>query len=341
MASVELIFRLFLAAMFLVAAAGKLLDLQGSRDTVVAFGLPQRLGAIGGTALPFAEIATAAALLPTASARWGAVAAVVLLATFNLGVAFALSQGRTPDCNCFGVVSSEQISNRTLLRNGVLILMAAAAVWQAPGSSLSSWTSDAGAANLIAALAVVLLSLAVVLALQARHQVSEMRFDLASVETRRVKPGLQPGEQAPDFELASLTDRNERHSLAELLKRGNPALLVFASQSCGPCMQMIPELIRWNETLSERISFVMIESGVEDATELAEYIAQHGSILTVVDTDDRSVNEAFQVNATPAGILVGADGRIAAPQTAGGGNIEGLVRAALELPTMSASPVAV
>ena len=340
MASVELAIRLVLAATFVLAAAGKLLDLQRSRDTVVAFGLSPRLGAIGGTVLPFAEAATAISLLPSPAVRWGAVAAVVLLATFTAGVAVALSQGRTPDCNCFGVVSSEQISNRTLLRNGALIALAAIAVWQAPGSSVSSWTSNGHAANLVAVAAVLALALALVFIVQTRHQLREMRFDLASVQARRVKPGLQPSEPAPNFELATLGDSSERHRLSSLLEGGNPLLLVFASQSCGPCLQLIPELIRWNETLSERISFVLIESGVEDAGELADYISQHGSIRTLVD-HDRSVNEAFQVNATPTAILVAPDGRVAAPQASGGGNIEGLVRVALELPTVPVSPVAV
>jgi thiol-disulfide isomerase/thioredoxin/uncharacterized membrane protein YphA (DoxX/SURF4 family) len=330
MASIELILRLLLAAMFVVAAGGKLSNLRASRDTVAAFGVPGRLANLVGTGLPFAELLTAVALLPTPSARWGALGAVVLLSSFTLGVGYALSQGRTPDCNCFGVVSSEQISHRTILRNAVLIALAALSAWRAPGSSLSGWTSSASAANLVAGLAVVLLALVVVALAQARRQIREMRFDLASVVRHRAKPGLQPGEPAPDFELPTLTDPRERQSLRETLRPGRPALLVFASQSCGPCLQMIPELVRWNETLNERISFLMIETGVEDAEELAAYIAQSGTVPTVVDGDN-AVGTAYGVSATPTGILVAADGLIAAPQTSGAGNIEGLIRQALQL----------
>lgn len=339
MASVELGFRLFLAAMFFIAAGAKLVDLQSSRDTVEAFGLPTWLAAVAGTLLPIAEAATAVALLLTASARWGSLAAAILLGVFTLGVAYALSQGRTPDCNCFGVVSSEQISSRTLARNGVLIALAAVAAWRAPGSSLTSWTTSASAANLVAALAVLVMSLAVVFAVQNRRALLETRFDLASAKSRNIKPGLQPGDAAPAFDLPTLDDASQSQTLDGLRERGIPALLIFATQSCGPCLQMLPEIVRWSETLEERLSFVLIESAVEDREDLAAHIAIHGRVLTVLD-DDRSVAEAYEVTATPTGILVGADGTIAAPQTQGAGNIEGLVRRALDTHDASARPVA-
>lgn len=329
MASVELILRLLLAAMFLVAAGGKLADLQSSRHTIEAFGVPAGFAAAGGTLLPVAEILTAVALLPTATARWGSLAAAVLLATFTGGVAYALSQGRTPDCNCFGVVSSEQISNRTIARNLVLIALAAVSVWRAPGSSVTSWTTSTSAGDLVATLAVLTLALVLAFYLQLRHQLGEMRFDLASAQKRAPKPGLQPGDLAPEFELPTLSD-DRRQSFEELRQRRLPALLVFASQSCGPCLQMLPELIRWNETMQERITFVLIEAGVEDAENLAANIAQHGEILTLVDSE-RAVSDAYAVTATPTAVLVGVDGRIAAPQSMGAGNIEGLVRTALDL----------
>jgi hypothetical protein len=338
MASVELIFRLFLAAMFLIAAGGKLADLQSSRDTVEAFGVPTRFVTVGGTLLPGAEILTAIALLPTATARWGSLAAAVLLATFTGGVAYALSQGRTPDCNCFGVVSSEQISNRTIARNLILVALAAVSVWRAPGSSLTGWTSNTSAGDLVATLSVLVLALVLVLYAQTRHRLNELRFDLASAQKRQAKPGLQPGDLAPEFELLTLTD-NRRQSFEELRQRQLPTLLVFATQTCGPCLQMLPELVRWNETMQERITFALIEGGVEDAENLAANIAQHGEILTLVDSE-RAVSEAYAVTATPTAVLIGADGRIAAPQSMGAGNIEGLVRTALELQPAPASPVA-
>ncbi len=74
-----LIARLILAGVFAVAAAGKLMDLAGSRQAVAGFGVPRRLADLLGTALPFAELAVAVALLFAPTARAGALGALVLL----------------------------------------------------------------------------------------------------------------------------------------------------------------------------------------------------------------------------------------------------------------------
>lgn len=105
-------------------------------------------------------------------------------------------------------------------------------------------------------------------------------------------------------------------------------MLLFASQSCGPCTQMLPEVVRWSETLSERLTFVLIESGVEDPAGLAGDIAGLGSLLTLVD-DQHEVAQLYGVTMTPSGLIVDAEGRILTNQSSGGGNIEGMVRSAL------------
>jgi thiol-disulfide isomerase/thioredoxin len=107
--------------------------------------------------------------------------------------------------------------------------------------------------------------------------------------------------------------------------------MVFASQTCGPCAQMLPELVRWSETLEERLAFALIESDVRDVEALAEQISSHGAILTLLD-DGHDVASAYDVAATPTAVLVGADGRIASWHASGAGNIEGLIRSALEGP---------
>jgi uncharacterized membrane protein YphA (DoxX/SURF4 family) len=292
MNSAALIVRTVLCVVFATAGAAKLANLKGSRDTLEAFGVPAGSAAALGTVLPVAELLTASALLPTASARWGAVAAAALLIVFSGGVSYALSQGRTPDCNCFGQVSSEQISGRTLARNGVLIAAAAFSVWRGPGAPIDRWTTSLSGGDLVAGLAVILLALAAIAILHMRSQLV---------------------------------------SLASLLERGTPAVMVFASQTCGPCAQMLPELVRWSETLEERLAFALIESDVRDVEALAEQISSHGAILTLLD-DGHDVASAYDVAATPTAVLVGADGRIASWHASGAGNIEGLIRSALEGP---------
>ena len=91
-----LVAQLLLAAVFLVAGVAKLADLAGSRQALRDFGVPAALATPLGTLLPLAELAVAVALLPAASAGWGALSALVLLLLFSAGIGANLARGRTP-----------------------------------------------------------------------------------------------------------------------------------------------------------------------------------------------------------------------------------------------------
>src|SRR5205085_9532659 len=99
MSVVVLFARLLLAAVFLVAGLAKLADLAGSRQALRDFGVPAQLATPFGTLLPLAELAVAVALVPTVSAWWGAVGALVLLLLFVGGISSNLARGRQPDCH--------------------------------------------------------------------------------------------------------------------------------------------------------------------------------------------------------------------------------------------------
>lgn len=125
--------RLILAAVFAVAAAGKLADLTGSRATLAHLGIPGRLSGPLGTALPFLELATAIALVPDATAEAGAIAALALLLAFSLGITASIARGEAPDCLCFGQLHSEPVGRRTLGRNFALALLAGLVLAAGPG----------------------------------------------------------------------------------------------------------------------------------------------------------------------------------------------------------------
>jgi hypothetical protein len=116
--------RLALAAVFVAAAVGKLADLRGARATLAGFGLPTGVAAVGATLLPLAELTVAVTLIPAASARWGAVGALVLIAAFIGSVARVLGQGRAPDCHCFGQIHATPVGWATLVRNVALAAVA-------------------------------------------------------------------------------------------------------------------------------------------------------------------------------------------------------------------------
>ena len=72
-----LLMRLGLAAVFGLAGVTKLADLPGSRTALEGFGLPKRLAAPAGIALPLVELAIALVLLPVSTSWWGALAGLV------------------------------------------------------------------------------------------------------------------------------------------------------------------------------------------------------------------------------------------------------------------------
>ena len=119
-----LIARLVLAAVFAVAAWGKLSDPTGTRHAVLEFGVPSRLAGAVSLLLPLAELIVACLLLLPGSAVLGAVGALLLLALFTVTIGAALARGAHPDCHCFGQVRTKAVSARTLVRNLLLLSVA-------------------------------------------------------------------------------------------------------------------------------------------------------------------------------------------------------------------------
>src|SRR6266566_2700161 len=86
MSVVVVLARLVLALIFVVAGLAKLADLAGSRKALRDFGVPAKLATPFGLLLPLAELAVAVALIPTRTAWWGTLGALVLLLLFVGGI---------------------------------------------------------------------------------------------------------------------------------------------------------------------------------------------------------------------------------------------------------------
>lgn len=114
---------LALAAILVVAAVAKLRDRPATSRDFASLGLPSP--GFWAVAVPAAELATA--LLLVLLPGWGGVLAFALLAAFTANLALVLRSGRVASCACFGGASTEPVSSRHLVRNGVLLLAALAA----------------------------------------------------------------------------------------------------------------------------------------------------------------------------------------------------------------------
>jgi peroxiredoxin len=334
--------RAVLAVIFAVAALAKLSDRAGSRQAVAGFGVPDALAAPISIALPLAELAVAAALLPTASAWWGAIGALALLLVFITAIAVNLARGRKPDCRCFGQLSAGPIGWSTLARNAVLAATAGFVIiegWQDAGPSAFAWLAErsvvelTGLAGLVlvvgllAAVALVLLNLVQQNGrLLLRLEALETRLDVAGIapapEQIPAEPeaGLPVGAPAPAFQLSGL--HGETLTLEALRAVGKPILLIFSDPDCRPCNALLPEIGVWQRDHSPDLMISIISRGSLDANRAKS--SEHG-LFNVLVQEDREVGEAYGADGTPSAVIVDPDGMVATPLAEGPERIRALV----------------
>ncbi len=333
--------RFLLAGVFVVAGVTKLADREGSRQAIIDFGLPATLAAPFGLVLPLAELAVATALLPAATAWWGAVGALALLVLFVVGIGANLAQGRQPDCHCFGQLHSAPAGPMTLARNGALAVVAAFVVWQGRdgvGPSALGWIGDLTAAQLIAFI-LGLVALALLggqwwFLLNLLRQNGRLLVRVEALEanrgsgaaapsangTQQPAAGLPVGSQAPPFSLEGL--HGETLTLNSLRSSGKPVMLLFTDPNCGPCTAMLPEIGRWQEEHSDKLTISLVSRG--GIEENHAKMGEHG-LSKVLLQKDWEVSEAYRVGGTPSAMLVQPDGTIGSAVMGGAEAIRALV----------------
>lgn len=325
MGSLLLGLQLLLAVVFAVAGIAKLRDLEGSRRALEDFGLPSRLARPGGMVLPLAEIAIALALPLPPSARWGALAAALLLGVFALAIGIAMANGRAPDCHCFGQIHSEPAGWGTLARNGALIALAATVAYFGPGPSVPAWITERSVPEL-AALAVALTAAAVAIYIlrgwsrRREQRRAEDRF-VAEFEAAKRPAGRPVGSTAPRFSLRDV--RGQKLTLEALCARRRPVVLVFVHPTCGPCQQLLSHLGEWQATLASRLTIAVLSEGSSHAN---RPLAEEHDVDDLLLQEDAEMYDAYEVRGTPSAVVVDPDGMIASATGFGPLAIEELLR---------------
>jgi peroxiredoxin len=342
--------RLILAAVFAVSGISKLFDLSGSQAAMRSFGVPERFTRAGGIALPIAELVIAVLLIPAATARWGALLALILLAVFIAGISYSLSRGRKFDCHCFGQLTTSEIGPPTLIRNAVLAVLAAFVVISGfannnPGPGLTDvfrglsafeWVMLVIGVILLAALAGVSWLLVHLLGQNGRLLVRLDRIEAALAnadieiadddeDEDEEEEGLAFGAPAPAFSLSGLY--GETMTLDSLRAAEKPVLLIFTDPSCGPCNAMMGDVGKWQRDLAEKLTIAVISRGsLEDNRNKAR---QH-NLTHVLMQKDNEVADAYQTFGTPTAVLVRPDGTIGSAAAGGAQQIRTLVKQAAE-----------
>lgn len=346
-----LVIRLLLAAVFVVAAAGKLVDLDRSRQTIEQFGLSARLARPLGLLLPLTELVIGVALIPVSTASWAALAAMGLLGVFCVALARVLVRGEAPDCNCFGSIGSAPVGRATLVRNGVLIVLAgfvAVAGLNDRGVSALAWIADYPALAVVAGVFAAVSAIHIAFSWQLFQQNGRLLDRLSDLEVTGVVEsisssydGLVVGDPAPDFVLPDLEGRSV--TLDDLLAAGRGALLFFTNPSCAACDPLLPAFGH-AQSVAHGVPVAIISSGaVDDNRAKAE-----GHVLTqVLLQDSFEVAESYHVYGSPGAVLVGETGRIASERATGAQSVTELLDAisgsrlrAVAAPTVGAGELA-
>jgi hypothetical protein len=326
--------RLLLAGVLLMAAGGKLLHRQAFAGTLGDFGIPPALRPTLAWLMPAIELSIAAMLLFSTSAWWGAAGGAVLLSIYSAVLACMLQRGLRPSCNCFGLADAEPISNLTLLRNGVFLLMAASLMYAGPAYAHASlWQYLAATPGLslcfVAILAQWWLMHHVLQQngrLILRMDNLDLRLDAANVQPLRAADaqprGLEVGSMAPELSLPE-PGGGKPVTLARLRAPGLPVLLVFSDIACSPCAELAPRIESWHRLYKDRIT-IAVMLRVDDVQ--SQLPRPPGSCITLLHTD-RKAAASYDALVTPSAVLVSHEGTIASHLALGSKDIYDLLQA--------------
>ncbi len=333
-----LLIRIFLFAVFALAAIGKLLDLEGAEKSVREFGTPKDLAKTFAVLIPFAELVFAVCLLFTGFSWIGAIGVLLLLVIFTGGMIVQMAQGNAPDCHCFGAIHSEPVSKKSLIRNLIFAILAFFLVAQGAAGQGLSFTDLTGemAIQLFLGLATIGLLGAVVfylkkiseqqLMIMRRIEILELVSHEGGREVEREDAGdphdsLPIGSIAPNFELPDVHGKTV--AFEHLLAKTKPLLFFFVSPSCGPCQALLPEIEEWQTELKDKVEFVFVSSG--KASENAEKFGGT-NFKTILLQEDKEVSALFYAKWTPTAVFINADGIMASHLSVGDEGIRDLVK---------------
>lgn len=321
--------QLALAVVFALAGVAKLADVSATRQSLEAFGMGPRLAPVGARLLPLAELAVSAALIPAATARLGAVAAIALLMIFSVAIARTLRAGSAPDCNCFGGLAQTEVGRGTLIRNLGLAALAAFVVVSGQTVGAFRWMTVPAAgdrAGIVFLIACLVGLGCFCWALLRQNGRLLLRLDVVGGGIGGTGPGsktlppLEPGTPAPEFAGVDLQGRPV--SLRSLLSAGHPVALFFTDPGCGACESALGAISHAQRERADELTVAVISSGSIDRIE--EKATEFG-LTCVVPQDDDSLFDAYRVNGVPGVVEIGANGDVTRPAELGVDAVRDLV----------------
>lgn len=336
-----LLARVLIAIIFAVSGVAKLVSLRESRRSVLEFGVPGAIAGVATSLLIAVELNVPLLILPVATAQYGGMIALALLAIFCIAIAINLLLHRRPQCNCFGQLHSAPIGWQMLVRNIAFGMVAAAVVVKTRDEGALSaigWAQSLGTGSLVflvlSSVAFVLLVVIAACLVQIVRQQGRVLLRLEALERAAgVQPGqaeqpvtpeigLPLGTKAPEFVLGGLD--GARTGLADLLSRNKPVLLVFSHPGCKPCQSLLPDIAGWQSDHEEDLTIAVISEGAAAAHRA---YARKRHIRRLLLQEGREIAERYLAYGTPSAVVVAANGTIASHLAQGTDSIRSLVNA--------------
>lgn len=138
------------------------------------------------------------------------------------------------------------------------------------------------------------------------RELGRVQVRLGPLGARVQDSGRAVGDSGPVFQ--GLTDHLGRMT-SVAGERQRPQLLMFTGPKCSTCKALLPG-IKTMAKAEKNLDVVLISDGTEE--EHREFLAGAGIGAELAYLDAREVGIAYQIGTTPYGVLLDADGSIAA-----------------------------
>jgi hypothetical protein len=314
------IFPVLVACVLIASGSLKLPQRSRTLQSFAAFGVPAMLRKPWtAVALPIGEIILGAALLLLSGPAYLVAAGLstLLMAAYLAVVARSVAKRQAVDCNCFGALSTEPVSQITIWRNAGLTLAALLAT-VIPGMALGVPTQLA-LFSLADWMWLVAIAIAALLGIVASLVKTPAPTVTSTAGAASSGQDFELVEQGPDL----ISDPSARdmipHNLELVSGDGSPELLynlvviprkttilIFARVGCGSCGPVLSQIGDWSRRMGDDAQIIVATSSSR-----ASIKKSYPSALPSTYFGAKAVTEYFEAEATPAALLLAADGTIA------------------------------
>jgi hypothetical protein len=327
---------ILLSITLLVSGLAKLGAREGTQDAMRSLRLPlPTMHASVASVLPVAEIVLALGLWLPAPPIQVLLAALValLMLTYLVIIARALTFDEQVHCSCFGTLASPTVSRATLGRNIVLSALGLLTV-VAAGSGIMTTVLVQAPLTIVSFGAALLITI-VLTALTIGGSSADEPADGETASTGVAAPspatttapddGAEAGDEDEllDYERAPippavLQQTDGRLITLTQLTAHRAALLLFVSEGCGPCERVLDHAEEWIDALEETLQVRFVFSRPLDQLRERTTDRVQGHALHDLQFTART---ALGGSGAPNAVLLGADGQLAGGPVTGGSTV--------------------